>query len=209
MTRSSALRRGLLVLGVAYFALWACAPAVFGPPPAPMSDGRSHELGLGASEGVAIGENLSTGALEADVFCDSGPLTSGCGGPAFQAWYRYDRGHADVRVTAFGGLSTLVGVGGSFAYRVLDTDRVFVAPQLSGGFLYGSVGVPVGIALVPSAWVVITPYATVSASAPFRLSEAIWVEAPGRVDVGFELQQGWTPDNTGILTAAAQVGFRF
>ena len=167
------------------------------------------ELGLGGSEGVSLGPDPVDGTLTADPLCASGLLTSPCAGPAGEVWFRYDKGRNDLRVTAFGGSSTMGGVGAAYAYRVVDTDQVFVAPQLSLGFLYGALGLPVGISVAPRTWFVLTPSAVASATGPFRLSEGLWADTSRRVALGVELQEGVAPDGVLVFTGAAHVGFSF
>ncbi|MCB9688619.1 MAG: hypothetical protein H6738_22945 [Alphaproteobacteria bacterium] len=210
MQRSTALRRGLLLLGVAYFALWACAPILAGPPPAPMAEGKHVELGLSGSESVLL-------APEVRGDCGGDVVDGDCAGPTAQLWFRYDKKHFGFDARLFGGFPTVFGVGAGLSYRVVDQEHLFVAPQLSAGAAYGSLGVPVGLSVAPDTWVVLTPALTTSFFAQARLSEALWHTSKRGLVVGGELSQGtavidsWNSGGTMPtfnVTAAFQLGFQ-
>lgn len=210
MQRTTALRRGLILLGVAYFALWACAPILAGPPPAPMADGKHVELGLAASESVLL-------APEVLADCGGDVFDGDCAGPTSQLWFRYARNRFGLDARLFAGFPTLVGAGAGLSYRVVDEDHLFVAPQLSAGAAYGSLGVPIGFGVGPDTWIVLTPAVTTSFFAQGRLSEAVWHTSKRGLVFGAEVSQGtavidaWDsggPMPTLNVTAALQLGFQ-
>lgn len=186
MTNAARVRAAVAVLGVTYVALWACAPIASGPPPAPMAEGRNHELG-GTFSFVQLPNDASSYLLEND--CSQG-VAVGCTGPSLAAWYRYDRGRWDLTTQVYGGVPTFVGATGRLAFRALDHDRVFVAPAFQVGWLTGGLSVPVGVAVTPATWLVLTPTAQISAVGMVRGSAGMWHTGPKGGVVGVELGLG-------------------
>jgi hypothetical protein len=138
----AALRRSLVALGVTYSVLWACAPAFSVPPPVPMSDGR--QLELGAAGGVTLAED--------------DPFGNGTVYPDGMLFFRaHTAPRLDVGLTAFGGLSTLVGLGAWLDWRIVDTDRVVLGPGIAGGFLYAEASLPVAVRVAPTGWLYTRP----------------------------------------------------
>jgi hypothetical protein len=186
MSDAARIRAAVAVLGVAYVALWACAPIASGPPPAPMADGREHELG-GTFSFVQTPNDASSYLLGND--CSRG-VAVGCSGPSLAAWYRFDRGRWDLTTQVYGGVPTFVGLTGRLAVRAVQTDHVFVAPAVQAGWLTGGLSVPVGLAVSPDTWLVLTPTAQLSAVGLVRGSAGVWHTGPKGAVVGVELGLG-------------------
>lgn len=139
--RATAVARSLVVLGVAYFVLWACAPATRMPPPVPFDRAGGHEVGLAGSAGITTG----TAALTGDGLF----------------WY-HGRVHELISVgaVAFGGGGSgapRVGGGGFARFRFFQHPRVFFGLQVAGGFAWGSGGLPLAVRVGPSTWVYTHP----------------------------------------------------
>lgn len=195
MTNAARGRAAVAVLAVCYAALWACAPIASGPPPAPMIEGRSHELGAALSF-AETGFASSTSPLGGD--CAQG-IAAGCSGPSLAGWYRHERRRWDLTTQAFVGVPTLVGATGRLAYRAVDRDRFFVAPAVQAGWLTAGVSVPVGFAASERTWVVLTPSAQFSLASLVRGSAAVWHTGPRGAVVGVEVGVGSVPDTAPVV----------
>jgi len=201
MPSARAVRNSVFALAVSYFALWACAPIASGPPPAPMAAGREHELG-----GVASWTQMAPGTrgfLDAD--CDAQLVQISCSGPSLAAWYRFDRDRFDLTTQLFAGTASFAGASARVAYRVVQTDHVFVAPALQGGWLSGGVSVPVGVAVSPSTWLVFTPTAQLSQTQLLRGSAGVWHTGPRGFVFGVELGAGTGASTIAPFAADASV----
>lgn len=177
------LRRGLVVLAITYFALWACGPIAVAPPPVPMAGGRTHELGLAPS--------MATRVPPCGISIE-------CGGPSLAAWYRHTIGRSDVGAIAFGGSTTLGGVGVLFRHRLVQREAFLVALQLDGGFLYAAAGLPLAFALSEQTWVHLTPQVRGQAWVPLRLSTGLTFTSRGGVSLGAEAGAGWVDRGLGL-----------
>lgn len=181
------LRSAVAVLGVSYFALWACAPIAANPPPAPMAEGRQHELGLTPSATLTS----STAAAAFGEQCSSGfSLEVGCGGPSLAAHWRFSAKRFDLTSQVFAGTSNFLGANVRVGARVVQTEKVFVAPTIQAGWLAGGVSVYTGVALSPQTWLVLTPTVQTSAHSLLRGSAGLWHTTPGGAVVGFEVGGG-------------------
>lgn len=200
--KTTAVRVGIAVLGVAYFALWACGPALSGPPPIPMADGRTDELGLAPH----LGTVLDPGGPS--VACEQ-PLLSTCGGPSLQAWYRHRAEHFDIGAVAFGGQVTLVGAGVTFRYRAVENERFVLGIQADGGFLWLATGVPMAFALSDRTWVSVHPQLALKTWSPVRVGVGLFHTTPTGILIGAEAAPGWFPTETLAVDVGAYVGFQF
>ncbi|MBX2798870.1 MAG: hypothetical protein KTR31_14435 [Myxococcales bacterium] len=192
-------RWAIAVLAVTYFALWACGPATFGPPPTPMADGNQHELGVTTTWLESIGEQESCVVASGVV----------CRGPSLAAWYRFQTGRADIGVSLFGG-NFNVGVGMQFRARFIDEPRVFWALQLDAGFLYGAVGLPAGIAISDEVWLYVSPQVRAQLLAPFRLGAGVTWRPPEKgLRLGAELGASHTPGVPAHVDLSVTLGHEF
>lgn len=164
-----------MTLGVAYFALWACAPMFAAPSPVPVPDGRMHQLGIAGGSGFDFpGFNA----------CDDGFFIAQCEGPQLQAYYRSHIKQIELSVVAHGGTMSLVGAGGLIRGYFVDGDARL---GLSGGigWLSAQVGVPMAVTIAPRVWLYTEPTVAASRIGAVRIPLGLEVHA-GRVSIGLE-----------------------
>lgn len=219
MRPSAALRRGLYALCVLYFALWACGPALSGPPPVPMAEGRVDEVGLSPHLGVAWpepAEPVTTATPSAPPPPRTGltldcaqPLQATCAGPSGQLWYRHRFERFDVGGVLFGGRPTLIGAGALFRWRFVEEPGVIVALQADGGFLWGSLGVPVAWAITDRTWLSLHPQVAFKTWSPLRLGTGLTHTTRDGLLLGLELAAGVMPGETRTFDAGFHLGYQF
>lgn len=140
------LIKGLFLVLSAYFVLWACAPAATMAPPVPFAEGDKNEIGIGP---------IYTG-----VPFDSAPgmFVNEYSGLDGRFWYKHQFGDRfDVGFTLFGGYTSYVGAGFDLRYYFLRKDRIRMGLDLQGGWLWGTVGVPMGFKLTEGVWFFTNP----------------------------------------------------
>ncbi len=143
----TASRRSLLVplvslVGVAWFALWACAPMSTMPIPGAIGE-QKNEFALGGNYTGGSGTYLGE-------FYGSGTGASG------QLSYDHRFGKFNFGGGIFAGQPTLVG-GGVFFGGLFPVGAVNVGFQVSGGWLWADLGVPVTVPLGDRIWLYTEP----------------------------------------------------
>lgn len=194
-TRLHPLAAALGVACVGYFALWACAPAAMLRPPVPMPDAQ-NELGVGGVYNAPI----ATTEVE-----DPRATGGGLGlGPAGQVWYaRHFSDRFSLGGVVFGGLAA--GVGGGVQARIMAVtgEKFRLGIDAEGGFLWGAVGVPVGVRLSDRVWAYAAPGVGYRAAQLARLPVGLSIRVGDHVlltpevSVGYgtaspDLGAGWT-----------------
>lgn len=187
------LRRGLTLLGITYFALWACGPIAVAPPPVPMAEGRTQEIGLAPSFGAAV-------PCAVDFVCS---------GPSLAGWYRTRVGKSDLGAFVFAGTPSLVGAGFLFRYRLVEQDRLVAALQLDGGFLYGALGVPIAFSVADHTWIYVTPQVRAQLWSPARIGTGLRWTSPGGLALGVEGGVGWSGSAAVLLDGTLSLGAQF
>ena len=158
-----------------------------------MAEGRNHEVGL-APAGV-VGPCGGTDALMLP-----------CSGPSLAAWYRHRYDQVEIAAVAFGGRPSLVGVVGTLAWRVVDKDRLVVAPKVGLGFLSAGLSVPVAAAVSDRVWWWIEPGASVRTERPLRLGTGISYTSGKGIVIGAEVGGGY--GTVPLLDFGLLVGFQ-
>jgi hypothetical protein len=200
---ATALRRGLYTLCALYFVLWACGPALSGPPPVPMAEGRTDELGLAPHVGLAWSTQMAP-----TTRCED-PLISLCAGPSGQLWYRHRFEHFDLGGTLFGGRPTLLGGGALFRWRFYEKPAMNVALQADAGLLWGALGVPVSWALSDRTWLTLHPQMALKTWAPLRLGAGLTHTTNQGLLLGLEAGAGTALDGIQTIDLGGQVGIQF
>ena len=177
-----AARRSLLVplvtvVGAAWFALWACAPAATMPIPAMVGD-NTNEFALGVNE--TVGSETYLGE-----FYGPGVGVSG------QFWYLHRFGNFNFGGGLFAGQSTLVGGGVSFG-GLFPVGAVEVGFRVSGGWLWADLGVPVTVPLGDHVWLYTEPSVGLR-NRVLRLPIGAGFRLGKHVTLAPELAVGWSP----------------
>lgn len=140
-------RRSLLIplvslVGVAWFALWACAPMSTMPVPGAIGE-QENEFAIGgnytAGSEAYLGEFLGTGV-----------------GASGQLSYQHRFGNLHFGGGVFAGQSSLVG-GGVFFGGLFPVGAANLGFQVSGGWLWAEVGMPVTVPLGDVVWLYTEP----------------------------------------------------
>jgi hypothetical protein len=132
------------IVGGAYFALWACAPAATLPSPVPMTADRPNELGL---SGTAMAGRSLTDSAEAPYLAGTGAIHN----------YRRLGAAGGLGFSAFGGQINLVGVGVVTRLNLHETDRALVAVQPEVGWMYAALALPLAMRVGDDLWVHTAP----------------------------------------------------
>ncbi|MEQ1503725.1 MAG: hypothetical protein ABMB14_15910 [Myxococcota bacterium] len=200
MTRTTAVRLAVVTLGVTYFALWACAPIVSGPPPVPMADGRTNEFGLAP--------DLALNACGFGVSSTTATATgSTCVAWNLATYYRHQFGRFDLTAIAFGGRPVGFGAGVTASYRVVDLPRFTLAPELGGGFLWAHLALPASFALTDALWLYVEPSVNLRTYQMARVGTGLYWMGDTGVSLGVEVGVGYLVRTQ--ADAAAIVGFAF
>ncbi len=202
--RRSVLVPLVSVVVACWFALWACAPMSTLPVPG------------------SIGENTNEFALAGNgtFSTDQAPGLAARGyGVSGQLSYQHRFNHLNLGGAIFGGTSNLVG-GGVFFGGLFPVGGANLGFQISAGWLWAEVGVPVTLPLGDSVWLYTEPsvgyrtrFLRLPMGAGFRLGDHVTL-AP---EVAVEYLMPWgtaarpvgdLPVGLGV-TGALSVGFGF
>ncbi len=168
----------LSVVCVAYFALWACAPASTLRPNTPMQAGKTVAAGVSASAALPIRRSSSFGRGNAVVLCNLGE-GDGAACASGQAWSEVK---LSERVTAggtlFAGTTSMIGAGGYLRYLLTSSATTRVSLGVSGGWLWTEVSLPVSWRLSDALWLYTNP------SVGFRALNAVRLPVGLSVDLG-------------------------
>ena len=176
--------RGATALAVVYHVLWACAPVASLPPPIPNAKG---ELTVGGA-GVVGAHDLSAQTTSIEALHGHANVQGFAGVALNDRWNVYG--------TAFLGSASGVGVGVGARVDVVETERLLLGVQASGGLLYASVGLPMAVNVTdqltlytqPGVGSVTSPR---SAYTDWRVIPQVpvglWWTSPSGVGVGAEL----------------------
>ena len=166
---SELLAAAAAALCVAYFALWACAPAATIRPDLPMRAGQSVGIGVGAAAGLIGRSNCRTVAL--------GSATDGCA--SGQLWVHFEpTDWFQLGVVGFAGDVNGAGAGPYARFRLVTEDNVRMAIDVSGGLAWFAGGLPIALRVSDALWVYTEP------SVGMRIFNA------GRLPVGLAMDLG-------------------
>lgn len=169
---------GPVALAVCYFALWACAPVLTQPPPAPIADDRNREIGLAGGSAIELGP---------DDPCRDGLLrNTGCNGPQLQAYYRSRVGKVELAAVAHGGQLSFFGGGLLVRGWLYERDRFRLGLDGSLGWLWAGVGLPVSGALTDGVWLYTDPTVSMSAVGMIRVPVGLSFDVGKGVGLGVE-----------------------
>ena len=171
------LTRFFVALGIAWFVLWACAPMSSNPPPTPMAEQHSREVGFGANAGTLItvydcdeiDENI-----DGEERVEVAPLAN------VQGWLRVAVGPDDQHeagLTGQMGMPSALSAGGYFRYTIRNNNRFFVESQFDIGGLWVGTSLPMAVRVSDSFWLTTMPGA--------RLNMASNIELP--VGIGWQI----------------------
>ena len=133
LTREALIGWLLLGLCVAYFALWACAPMAATPALLPRNQGEISRLDL------AVGGTTWNPGQGSDVV----RTRSFQGQLSYLAQFKY----ADIGALVTAGNFAYVGTGVFTRFHVVDMENFQLGLQLSGGWLFAAVALPVSVRL--------------------------------------------------------------
>jgi hypothetical protein len=182
----TALARAVVGLLSAYFALWACAPAVTMRAPVPMTADQDLEVGFaGAWTGCASGEFGCT-----DLFAGQGPDG--------QFWFsRTIAPKVQLGFVGGLGLTQAVSFGGWGRFHLVQTDRFASGVDLEAGWLWAAVGVPMGWRLAGDTWIYTNPSVGLRPSSTARLPLGLGIGFAEGARVDTEVFAAWTPNCCG------------
>lgn len=191
---------GPVALGVCYFALWACAPILTSPSPAPIPDGNTNQLGVGVTGAAEI----VPGTCYAGLFGDMS-----CSGFDFKAFYRHKfKAPVELDVSAHGGFTTLAGAGLRVRGYFAETD-VFRAGLSGGvGWAYASLGVPFAGKIGPNVWLYTEPTGTLASVGAARLPVGLSFTA-GQTSIDLEVGAATAADFVPYPYGGLGLGFSF
>lgn len=161
-------------LAVAYFVFWGCAPVMSLPPPVPLPAGLPSQVGLGAS--YSIGTDGTAVNTNAPFGIDG------------QVWYlRQALPNLDFGLQVYGGATSILGGGGLVRTRFIQNERFNLGAQLSGGWLWLDVGMPVSVKLGNGTWIYTNPTFGYRGVGLARIPLGVSLEAGPRFRVNLEL----------------------
>jgi hypothetical protein len=205
----STVRRAVQALTLAasaYYALWACAPAVS---MRPLNTDMEHPNEIGLAGGYS-GEVTGGGGA-----CSTELVACG-GGPNGVLWYQH-RFHERFSLggTLFGGTTSIVGGGLLLRGHWVETDRFRLGTDLDGGFLWASLGVPMSVRVVDQLWFYTNPSIGARLVQPVRfplgvawgVTENVWIQAEGAY--GFDVFTTALPTYSDYWNAYAGASVRF
>ena len=147
-TPTDALLALCAMVCVAYFALWACAPAATVRPDLPMANGKSVGVGVGGTAGLLPRTNCTKLASS----------TSADGCAAGHLWVHIDTGSwFEFGVVGFVGDINLLGVGPYARFRLVTEDNFRMSLDASAGFLWFAAGLPMALRVSNGLWVYTEP----------------------------------------------------
>lgn len=162
---------------VAYFALWACAPAATVRPDLPMAQGQTVGIGLSGTRGLIGRENCRDVLLSSASSCAAGQLWL-----HFEAldWFQFG-------VVGFAGDVNGAGLGPYGRLRLVTEPNFRMAVDLSAGVAWFAAGLPIAMRLGESLWLYSEP------SIGLRIFNA------GRLPIGVAM-------DLGVFRVHAEVG---
>ncbi len=188
-TQTEALAALLAMLCVAYFALWACAPAATIRPDLPMRNGQNVGIGLGVASGVLGRANCRNVVLDTASNCTSGQLWA-----HFEAsdWFQFG-------VVGFAGDVNGAGLGPYARLRLITETDFRMAVDLSAGLAWFAAGLPMAFRLGDALWVYTEP------SVGMRIFNA------GRLPIGLAVDLGFVRIHAemGAGTGSRDIQFNF
>ncbi len=185
MKYSQAFSRLLVLFGMAWFILWACAPMMSAPPSPRIPSEYNKELGYGLNAGVG-----DTYFPDDPAWCVD--MASDCSGTTFpsprwqpvgsvQLWQRFAVGarrHNETGLLLQAGYPTLLSGGAYYRINTVNDWPVQVGHQFEAGGLWLGYSLPIAVPLSDKAWLTTQP--------SIRVSVFSIVQVP----VGMSLQLG-------------------
>jgi hypothetical protein len=148
MKHNHTLARLIVLISMAWFILWACAPMMSAPPAPPIPSDHNKEFGLGGNAGAG---------LDGDYWEPVGSV---------QLWQRFQVGtqrYNEVGFMVQGGWPTLVSGGLYYRINTSRTGPVRVGHQLEAGGAWFGYSLPVAIPLNDTVWLTTQPSLRASA----------------------------------------------
>lgn len=174
-------------LAVAYFVFWGCAPVMSLPPPVPLPEGLRSQVGGGVSY-----------SLGSDGEPANPNVPAGIDG---QIWYlRQALPNLDFGLQVYGGATSILGGGGLVRARFVQNERFNLGAQLSGGWLWLDVGLPVSVKLGNGTWVYTHPTFGYRGVGLARIPLGVSLEASPAFRVNLELGVNLWAGTLGLLT---------
>jgi hypothetical protein len=162
MKHNHTLARLIVLISMAWFILWACAPMMSAPPAPPIPSDHNKEFGLGGNAGAGLDDDYW------------GPVGS------VQLWQRFQVGtqrYNEVGFMVQGGWPTLVS--GGLYYRI-NTSRTGqptqVGHQFEAGGAWFGYSLPVAIPLNDTVWLTTQPSLRASAFSIFQMPVGLSVQ---------------------------------
>jgi hypothetical protein len=163
MKHNHTLARLIVLISMAWFILWACAPMMSAPPAPPIPSDHNKEFGLGGNAGAGLDDDYW------------GPVGS------VQLWQRFQVGtqrYNEVGFMVQGGWPTLVS--GGLYYRI-NTSRTGqptqVGHQFEAGGAWFGYSLPVAIPLNDTVWLTTQPSLRASAFSIFQMPVGLSVQS--------------------------------
>lgn len=206
-----ALAAAVAGASVAYFVLWACAPAASMRPPTLERDPDPRrartELGFAVT---------GTRPFEGSQGCE--PLESGTDiSPSerrrtcvdTQLWLSFRERAWEIAGIAGLGETQVIALGFAFRNYIEDHESFRIAAEGSVGWLFAEVALPAAFALAPGVWIYTAPSAGLRFAGSFRLPVGLSFEGKG---VAFRLEAALSTDidpDSVRGGASAGLGFRW
>lgn len=190
---------------ISLLVLAGCAPPALGPPPLPFVAGQDTEIGGVLAGGGVVPRDESLG-------CHGLLGCAGASGGFYANYELHDR--LEVGGMAFAGNTSLGGGGGFVRFWYLDSEVFRLGGELSAGWLWASVGVPVARRVGP-VWLWTAPSAGLRYFSLLRLPVGVAAQPGEHLTLSGELSVGWDPwwlyqdPSTVFVSGAMSVGWRW
>jgi hypothetical protein len=197
----------LAVLLSAWFALWACAPAAAMRPMTGSMD-EPNEFGGGYTYAAPLTDTNR---------CANDLITCNPGSNG-QIWYQHRFGERfSLGGTLFGGQTSLFGGGVLGRFHLLESDRLQLGGDVSLGFAWGELGVPVAVRVAGPVWLYTEPTVAFRLVQPVRVPLGVAINLDDHFSVAAEGAWGFDPffnpglsvAETSYFSGSAGVSYRF
>lgn len=172
-----------MLLALLSLLLPGCTPIASMPPPTPLAEGARTDLGMAVNAGWQD-TNISGCGDNLFVFLP-------CAGAGVSGWYTIEPAPSlSFSVLGYAGIQEFAGGGFMLRLRPVHTRRFSLGLQLDGGWLWGSVGVPIAVGIDDHTWVYTNPSVGPRALTPVRIPVGVSIEGRRGHATHFEFGAG-------------------